>query len=94
MTYENDIEVEFDCNGKSYAATADVVVTLEKEDIGPIGYHEHFESYVTQDVEIKNLKLGLLPNGEDFVEIPEHLKEAAETLIYEKAACRAEESMG
>lgn len=93
MTYENDIEVEFDYEGKSYAATADVVVTLEKEDIGPVRYHEHFESYVTQDVEIKNLKLGLLPNGEDFEEIPEHLKEAAETLIYEKAACRAEESM-
>jgi hypothetical protein len=93
MTYENDIEVEFDCDGRSYAATADVVVTLEKEDIGPVGYHEHFESYVTQDVEIKNLKLGLLPDGEDFVEIPKHLKEAAETLIQEKASYKAEEAM-
>lgn len=91
MTYENDIEVEFDYDGKSYAATADVVVTLKKEDIGPVGYHEHFESYVAQDVEIKNLKLGLLPNGEDFVEIPKHLKDAAETLISEKAAFKAEE---
>lgn len=93
MTYENDIEVEFDCDGRSYAATADVVVTLKKEDIGPVGYRDHLESYVAQDVEIKNLKLGMLPNGEDFVEIPGHLKQAAETLIYEKAACRAEESM-
>lgn len=91
MTYKNDIEVEFDCNGRSYAATADVVVTLEKKDIGPVRHHDHFESYVTQDVEIKNLKLGLLPNGEDFVEIPEHLKKAAETLISEKAAFKAEE---
>lgn len=93
MTYENDIEVEFDYDGKSYSATADVVVTLEEEDIGPIGYRDHVMSYVTQDVEIKNLKLGMLPNGEDFVEIPKHLKEAAETLINEKAACRAEEAM-
>lgn len=93
MTYENDIEVEFDFEGRSYAATADVVVTLKKEDIGPIGYHEHFESYVAQDVEIKNLKLGLLPDGEDFVEIPKHLKDAAETLINEKASEQAERSM-
>ena len=92
MTYENDIEVEFDCDGRSYAATADVVVTLEKKDIGPVRHHEHFESYVTQDVEIKNLKLGLLPNGKDFVEIPKHLKDAAEILIREKASEQAERS--
>lgn len=93
MTYENDIEIEFDYKGKRHGATADVVVNLEQEDIGPVGYRDHLMSYVAQDVEVKNLKIGWLPNGEDLTEVPDDLRNLAESLIIEKASCRAEESM-
>ena len=89
MTWENDVETEFKHNGQEYCVSADVVVTLEKEDIGPVRYHDHYESYVTQDVEINNLMVG------DFdVAIPEDIKLAAEEAISEVASRRAEEAMG
>jgi len=90
MTYKNDIEVEFDIEGVDYGATADVVVKLSKQDVGPIGYHEHFLAWIPNDIEIKNLKVGLLPTGEDFVEIPENVKTKAEKEITEKAYIYAE----
>lgn len=93
MTYENEIDLEFDHNGEEYGATADVVVTLSRQDIGPIGYREHVYSYVTDDVEIKNLKVGLTKAGEDLSPIPEDIKEAAEEEIYQKASVYAEEAM-
>lgn len=87
MTWETDVETEFKHNGQEYCVTADVVVTLEKEDIGPVGYHEHYESYVTQDVEINNLMVGDFDGA-----IPEDIKLAAEEAISEEASRRAEES--
>ena len=90
MTYKNDIEVEFDIEGAGYAATADVVVKLSKQDVGPIGYREHVLAWIPDDIEIKNLKVGTLPNGEDFVEIPEDIKTKAEKEITEKAYIQAE----
>jgi hypothetical protein len=87
MTWENDVEVEFKHNGQEYCASADVVVTLEKEDIGPVGHRDHCESYVTQDVEINNLMVNDLEN------IPEDVKLASEEAISEVASRRAEESM-
>jgi hypothetical protein len=88
MTWGNDVEVEFQYNDQVYCASADVVVTLEKEDIGPVGYHDHYESYVADEVEIENLMVG------DFGEnIPEDIKESAEEAITEVARRRAEEAM-
>lgn len=87
MTWETDVETEFKHNGQEYCVTADVVVTLEKEDIGPVGYHEHYESYVTQDVEINNLMVCDFDGA-----IPEDIKLAAEEAISEEASRRAEES--
>lgn len=89
MTWENDVETEFKHNGQEYCVSADVVVTLEKEDIGPVRYHDHYESYVTQDVEINNLMVGDFDGV-----IPEDIKLAAEEAISEVASRRAEEAMG
>lgn len=87
MTWENDVETEFKYKGEEYCVSADVVVTLEKEDIGPVRHHDHYESYVTQDVEINNLMVN------DLEVIPEDLKLAAEEAISEVASRRAEQSM-
>lgn len=94
MTYENEIDLEFDHNGEQYGATANVIVTMSKQDIGPIGYREHVYSYVTDDVEIKDLKVGLLKAEEDLNPIPDDVREAAEEEINHKASVYAEESMG
>jgi len=88
MTWENDVEIEFQHNDQVYCASADVVVTLEKEDIGPVRYHDHYESYVAQKVEINNLMV----SDFDGV-IPEDIRLAAEEAISELASMRAEESM-
>lgn len=93
MTYENVIDLEFDHNGEQYGATANVFVTMRKEDIGPIGYRQHVYSYVTKDVEIKDLKVGLVQAGEDLSPIPEEVRQAAEEEINHKASVCAEESM-
>lgn len=86
MTYKNDIEVEFDHNGTRYAATADVVVTLRKADVGPIGYREHVMAYIPQDIEVNNLKVS------DLDTIPDEIAEVARGAIEAQAAYRAEES--
>lgn len=88
MTWHSDIEVGFKHDGQEHYASADVVVTLKKEDIGPVGYLDHFESYVTQVVEVENLLVG------DFGEsIPEPIQHAAYFAIQEEASRKAEEAM-
>jgi len=91
MTYTNDAEVEFDYNGKRYAATADVTVELSRRDVGPIGYREHVERFTTDSVTVEKLSIGELPNGEDIIPIPEDLQNAAESKLMEIASERAEE---
>lgn len=87
MNWENNVEVEFTYSGQEYCASADVIVTMSKQDIGPSGYSDHVYSYVADDVEIKNLMVG------DLEVIPEDLKRTAEDVIGELASMRAEESM-
>jgi hypothetical protein len=87
MTWENNVEVEFTHNDQEYCASADVTVTMSKQDIGPSGYSDHVYSYVTDDVECKNLMVG------DLEVIPEDLRRTAEEVIGEVASMRAEESM-
>lgn len=92
MTYKNDIDIKFEHNGVGYGAHADVVVKMRKADVGPVGHREHVMAYVPDDIEVNNLTMGLLPFGEDFAEIPLHLKLIAEDLISIRAAFQAEAS--
>jgi len=88
MTWGNDVEIEFQHNDQVYCASADVVVHLHKEDIGPVGYHDHLDSFVADEVEITKLMV------DDFGEnIPKDIKESAEEAITEVARQRAEEAM-
>jgi hypothetical protein len=91
MTYTNDIEVEFDYDGKRYSAMADVTVELSRQDVGPIGYRDHVERFATDSVTIENLSIGGLPDGEDFAVIPDDIKNLAESRLSEIASERAEE---
>ena len=91
MTYTNDVEVEFDYNGKRYGAMADVTVELSRQDVGPIGYRDHVERFATDSVTVENLSIGELPNGEDIIPIPEDLQNIAESKLMEIASERAEE---
>lgn len=93
MTWNDDIELEFEYYDKeknechTYYASARVEVCLKKTDIGPVGYRDHYESYVTQHVSVENLLV------DDFGEsIPEEIKYAAHYAFYEEASTKAEES--
>ena len=83
-------EIEMDCleakfiwQGQICDVIADAVLRVAKEDIGPVGYREHFITEVPQDCEVKNISIMLSGNS---VENPEEkLVRVAEEMIREKA---------
>ena len=93
MTYQKEIEVEFEHNGKSYSALADVTVEMSRQDVGPCGYHDHLERYVTDSVHVDNLSISGPESSDELLIIPNDLREEAESAVMELASERAEEEM-
>ena len=93
MTYQKEIEVEFKYNGKSYSALADVTVAMSRQDVGPCGYHDHLERYVTDSVHVDNLSISDSESPDELLVIPNGLREKAESAVMELASEKAEEEM-
>ena len=52
-----ELECEFDYQGASYAACADVDVLTEEKDIGPQGHHEHYLAQVPVEASVDDLQI-------------------------------------
>ena len=80
-----DVMVEFRWDDKAYSANANVELKTGVEDVGPVGYREHYFCECVQDVLFDNLEIWV--DGQQVATPhPELVKYAEERLMREAEA--------
>ncbi|HAL95480.1 MAG TPA: hypothetical protein DCP55_05980 [Chitinophagaceae bacterium] len=80
-----DVSVDFEFNGKKYTAYGNAEIDTITEDIGPVGYREHYYAEVVNNVIMSKIEIST--DTEDIKNPDKDLLEKADDAL----CCQAEE---